>query len=122
MEGTSKKKGSNFWGTLPGIITAVAGLITALGSCIAVIVAWPRPNVIFRAVPTPIIITAQPIDLEDNSTAPQAPTTAPQAAAQPTSNPAYFYPNNCDPAHTCTTDRGSSHTNSANANSLTDYC
>ncbi len=47
---SDKKEGKAFWETVPGILTGLAALITAIGT---VIVAWPRPNILFPSSPTP---------------------------------------------------------------------
>lgn len=52
----SKSEGKSFWQTLPGIITAFAALITAIGGCIAVVFGIPAiSNAVFGATPTPIV-------------------------------------------------------------------
>lgn len=57
----NEPKPKSFWETLPGVITAVAALLTAISGCIAtVIFSWPKPNVLFPATPTPIMITQLP--------------------------------------------------------------
>lgn len=58
-----KKDPKSFWETMPGILTGLAALVTAIGGCITIIVALPRPNIIFPATPSaqaPPLSTATP--------------------------------------------------------------
>jgi outer membrane protein assembly factor BamB len=56
MSKSEDKPEKTFWQTLPGIITSIAALTTAIGGCIAVIFGIPAiSNAIFRITPTPII-------------------------------------------------------------------
>jgi len=50
----NKKETKSFWETLPGIIAALAAVITATAGCLTVVIAWPRPNIIFPATLTPV--------------------------------------------------------------------
>lgn len=69
-----KKERKSFWETVPGILTALAALVTAIGGCIATIVASPRIlDIILPSSPTPIILTstsARPKDTQPPSFTP----------------------------------------------------
>lgn len=57
----SESKGKSFWQTLPGIITSLAALITAIGGCVAVVFGIPAiSNRIFGDAPTPTAIQVPP--------------------------------------------------------------
>ncbi|MDL1944892.1 hypothetical protein FBQ99_21400 [Chloroflexi bacterium CFX2] len=86
-------KGS-FWTTVPGIIAALAALITAIGGCIAVVFGIPAiSNAIFGVTPTPIIsqTTFSPVvdipTLTQVPTYTPLPTTVPPTAVPPTPLP-----------------------------------
>lgn len=50
------KSEKTFWQTVPGIIAAIAALITAIGGCIAIVFGIPAiSNAVFGVTPTPII-------------------------------------------------------------------
>jgi hypothetical protein len=58
MSGTEKnkekkKRNMSFWKTLPGVLTALVALVTAMGGCIIVMVSWPRPNAFFPSTHLP---------------------------------------------------------------------
>ena len=69
----------SFWTTIPGILTAIAAVITACAGLIAVIATLPRPNPFFPATETPLASTAEP------------PTQAPTQAPPPTDTPTLTY-------------------------------
>jgi hypothetical protein len=41
-ENKEEKTKKSFWETLPGILTALAAIIAALGGCLAIVLASPR--------------------------------------------------------------------------------
>ncbi len=47
-------KGKSFWETLPGVLTGLAALVTAIIGLITAVLSLPKPNVFFPATPTPI--------------------------------------------------------------------
>lgn len=53
MKQKAQNKNHLFWTSLPGILTGCATFLTAVVSCIGLILAWPRPNTIFPASPIP---------------------------------------------------------------------
>ena len=56
QEGSDKKQKS-FWETAPGILAAIAALVTAIGGCVAIIAANPRLlDLVFPASPTPTLV------------------------------------------------------------------
>lgn len=58
MKDKEEEKNKSFWEILPGILTGGAALVTAIGGCLAVIVASPViMDVILPASPTPTIST-----------------------------------------------------------------
>ena len=63
----STNEGKSFWSTLPGVLTAIAALITAIGGLIAIFATLPRPNPFFPATEPPaatepiIIATSPPL-------------------------------------------------------------
>ncbi len=49
-------KGQSFWQTAPGLITAIAALLTAIGGCVAVFTTNPRlMNLVLRPSTTPAV-------------------------------------------------------------------
>ncbi len=58
---SSEEEKKSFWNTLPGILTGIAAIITAVGSCIAIVVSSPRIlDLIFPVTPTPTLVV-QPV-------------------------------------------------------------
>lgn len=49
---TQKKNQKSFWETMPGVLTSLATLITAIAGCITVVLALPKPNFLFPATAT----------------------------------------------------------------------
>ena len=76
----ANKAHKSFWETLPGIITAIAALVTAFSGCIAtVVLTWPRPNILFPSTPTSIITA--PITVPPAEVISEAPTDPPVTAS-----------------------------------------
>lgn len=59
-ESKGKDPGKPFFETLPGIITAIATLVTAIGGCIAIVLATPLGNKLFPATPVPGVSSSVP--------------------------------------------------------------
>jgi hypothetical protein len=61
-----RKKQSNFWTTLPGVLTAIATLITAVGGVIAIIINIPKTATVINPPPPPP--TSLPVGIEITAT------------------------------------------------------
>jgi len=84
-----KKKDHSFWSTLPGILTGLAAMITAVG---AIILALPKPNIFFPPTATPPAVFATlnppmdiPITLTSGPPSPQI--TSPSVITPPVTTP-----------------------------------
>lgn len=99
MENKDKEEGKSFWSTVPGILTALAALITAVGGIIVGIGTLPRPNVFFPATETATV--APPPD----TPAIKPPTEPP--TAPPVTEPAFIAINwTTDKAGVCRDNKG----------------
>lgn len=75
----NEKKIKSFWETVPGILTGIAALVTAIGGCVAVLVSNPRLiDLVIPSSPTPYpaVNPAPPV--------PSATPGSPALAAEPT--------------------------------------
>ncbi len=64
-------KGKSFWETLPGILTGLAALVTAIIGLTTAILSLPRPNIFFSATSAPtsaafVTPTGQPVLLRSS--------------------------------------------------------
>jgi hypothetical protein len=56
-----EKQKKSFWETAPGLLTAFAALMTAIGGCVAVLVSSPvLIDLVFSPSPTPLAFEAEP--------------------------------------------------------------
>jgi hypothetical protein len=88
MSKSEDKSDKTFFQTIPGIITAFAALLTAIGGCIAVVFGIPAiSNAVFGVTPTPIISQTTSSPAVNIPALIQEPTSIPPTAIPPTAIP-----------------------------------
>lgn len=90
MSKSEGKSDKTFLQTVPGILTSLAALITAIGGCIAVVFGIPAiSNAVFGSTPNPIISQTTASPSADIPTLTQVPTNVPQSTSPTVDTPTF---------------------------------